>query len=113
MKKEVWMWIGGIIGVIALSFIIMIWGFGIEMFGLSLQKPLENKKTEVIRQTNQYVTTQQQMLMQYAKEYRAAEADGSTAQMSMIANQMQSVAVTLDPADIPSSVAAILAQEGL
>jgi hypothetical protein len=90
----------------------MVFGFGVDMFGLELGKHLQNKQTEVTRQTNQYVTTQQQLLLTYAKEYSAAEADGNTGQMAAIVNQIQSVSATLDPEDVPAPAAQILAKEG-
>jgi uncharacterized protein YpmS len=90
------------------SFFMVAWAFGLSFFGLQFEGILENKRTEVIRNTNQYKTTQQQMLLQYAKEYQAAEAEGNTAQAATIKAQMQSVAATLDPADIPPAVTAII-----
>lgn len=108
--KDVLKTVGAILALIAISVFVMVWGFGLSLFGLKLAKPLENARTGVTRSTNQYVTTQQQLLLQYAKEYRAAERDGDGVQMAAIQNQIDSVAATLDPQYIPASVQPLVNQ---
>jgi hypothetical protein len=104
--------IGGVILAVVLVFALMIFGFGVDMFGLTLNKHVENKKTEVTRETNQFVTSAQQQLATLAKEYRAAESDENSAQQKLIAEQMDQIASTLDAEYVKPSVAQILNQEG-
>lgn len=110
--KDVLKYIGIALLVVLISVLIMVYGFGMEMFGLELGKHIENKRTDVTRQTNQYVTTQQGLLNGYARDYLAAEEDGSTGQCQAILNQMRDVAVTLDREDVPETAAQILARNG-
>lgn len=105
-------WIAGVIAFTLVVVLLMMWSFGLELFGLQLGKHVENARTGVTRETNQYVTTQQQLLAQYAKEYRAAEEDGSTGQMSLIANQMNGIAITLSEEYVSAPVALILSENG-
>lgn len=111
--KMVGMIVGGIVLAVILSFALLVWGFGLDMATLSFQKPLANKQTEITRETNQYVTTQQQLLLSYATAFAAAQKDGDSGQMKMIANQMQSVAATLESDQVPDAVKTDLAMEGM
>jgi uncharacterized membrane protein len=94
----------------AVTVAVMVYGFGVGLLGSKLDRPLENARTDVTRSTNQYVTTQQLLLLQYAKEYRAAEADGAGGQMRAILAQMRAVASTLDQDRIPDIAQEILSQ---
>lgn len=109
---KVWQWFLAGVTVVLATVLIMVYGFGIEMFGLELSKHVQNKQTEVRRETNQYVTTQQQLLQTYVKEYYAAESDESTTQMKAIAAQIASVSATLADEYISEDIRLILAKEG-
>jgi hypothetical protein len=101
--------VGGIILAGVLIVALMVFGFGIDMFGLELGKHLENQRTGVTRQTNQYVTTQQGLLSQYAIEYEGAVAGGNNAQAQAIVGQMKRVAGTIDAEYVPVEAAKIIA----
>ena len=103
----------GVVALVVLSFVVMIWGFGISLFGITLSKPLENAQTGVTRSTNQYVTTQQGLMLKYVKEYNDAEKAGDKATGTMIAGQIRNIAITLDKQYVPDSVNVILTNEGM
>lgn len=86
---------------------------------------LENQHTTNIRQTNQYVTSQQQHLVSLYADYRDLDtraavlgADPANAnavsamrdQQRAIITEMRRTAVTLEPAQVPVDVAVLLSQ---
>jgi hypothetical protein len=88
--------------------------------GLSISLPFQNKQTAITRATNQYVTTKQTELLTFATQYQnvmvrrvAAKGDPDaqtvyTAQGNAILNQIRSEAATLQPDQVPQSVAALI-----
>jgi hypothetical protein len=101
----------GIIALVAVSVLIMVYGFGMTMFGLTLQRPIENKRTEVTRSTNQYVTTQQEALSSLARQYRKAQERGADqVQLDAIGAQMVTTANTIAPEQIPPAAQPIVQQ---
>lgn len=69
--------VGAVVLVIVLTVAIMMWGFGVEMFGLRLGKHVENAKTEVLRETNQYRTTQETGLAAKMQAWYDADAEAA------------------------------------
>lgn len=110
--RNVLIGIGAALAFVALTVVLMVYGFGMEMFGLELGKHVENKRTDVTRQTNQFVTSQQQQLATFARAYKQAEEAGNEVQMKMTAEQMDQIATTLDPEYLKGSWIAILVKEG-
>ena len=86
---------------------------------LGIEKWRQNRLTEIMRQTNQYVTTQQTMMLTWADEYqennvRAAETDNAELKTSLhsqniaLCEQMRQASVRIDAQYVPPSVSAIL-----
>jgi len=98
--------------------VLIVLTLGITAVSLGVEKWRQNKLTEITRQTNQYVTTQQTMLSTWAIEYRnneskAAEAGGDVAvalysQNKALCERMQMTAARIDPQYIPAAASSIL-----
>ena len=115
--KEFFTWFGALVVGIVILFCVFT---ALNYAGLVVSVPLQNKKTEVTRSTNQYVTTKQTELMSFLIQYQsievkiaASKGDADTqqayqSQATAILNQMRSEAATLRPDQVPSSVSAII-----
>ena len=100
----------GIIGAVVASaigiLVIVVAGslFGIwhtNVFGVAQQ----NAQTNVIRQTNQYTTTQQTALLSLLNDYTNATDGG---QRGYIVGQIWTLSAFLTPEDIPAAVTAFM-----
>ncbi len=89
--------VGAVIGGVALG---RIWY--INTFGVAT----ENARTNVIRQTNQYVTTQQTAMQTLLDDYARATDDG---QRAYLVAQVHHIASTLSSDNVPQEVAVFLA----
>lgn len=101
------------------------WLVGLAVIGMVitvgwylLRPTLYNLDTQAIRQSNQYVTTQQTQLRQWHAAWSRIDADiaaGKTpepqgrAQQRAIVDQMRQAADTLQPDQVPPDIAAFIA----
>ena len=98
------------IQITALVIVLLAIPFGAAFYYVTYQQTagvaVANADTDVTRQSNQYVTTQQERLFTLMNGYERAASDG---QRRAIIEQMESVAGTLTADRIPAPVARFLA----
>jgi hypothetical protein len=105
---------------------IVVWVIGLVLLSLAVtavwlgvERWRQNRITEIMRQTNQYVTTQQTMMMTWADEYqenkvRIAETNNAelknalSSQNSAICEQIRQASIRIDPQYVPFQATQIL-----
>lgn len=108
---------GGLVGLV----LILALPFAMGGYGLVFQRVFgvanANVNTDITRQSNQYITTQQQALSQKLEDWKRVDAQAATvadpaplrAQQAAIVSSMRTVTVTLAPDRVPADVRAFLA----
>jgi len=99
--------------------ILIVISIGVTAVWLGVERWRQNRLTEIMRQTNQYVTTQQTMMLTWADEYReneikAAETSNAEVKTALrsqnmaLCEQMRQSSVRIDAQYIPADVSIIL-----
>lgn len=99
-----------VIGIVCLVLIVGA-GVGMEAAGLTWYAPWKaNKQTEVIRNTNQYVTTQQEMIADGMRRYN--DPNATDAQRGSAVDDMCRAANRIDPQYVPELAKQPMRQRG-
>ncbi len=106
----------GVVAAVVIT-LLLAWVLAVEAFGLSVWAPwATNRQTEVTRNTNQYVTTQQEKIYGLVRQYDKLENYEQTAeidqQQSNLVEQMCDAALKLDDQYVPEQAQPLMTQEG-
>lgn len=77
--------------------------------------PIQNARTDITRQSNQYLTTKQTELVTLMQEHERIGMEAGqagAAQRAAIIAKMRVAVATMEPGDVPSEVATFLTRNG-
>lgn len=106
----------GVIGAVVLT-LSLVWVLGVEAFGLAVWAPWRaNMVTEITRNTNQYVTTQQVAISGLVRQYDELENYPQTEEIDRqqrnLVLQMCDKAMLIDDEYVPEQAQPLMRQEG-
>lgn len=113
MKKDLLAWLGAFV----LVTVILLYVVGVQALGWTLWAPWEaNRRTEVVRNTNQYVTTQEEKILGLVNQYDQLETYEQTPEIDRqqhnLVLQMCDAAAKIDKAYVPAQAQPLMREEG-
>lgn len=102
---------------LVLGTILIGWTLAVEAFGLAVWAPWAmDKRTEVVRNTNQYVETQQSKIYGLVRQYDELGAYEQTEEVERqrgnLVEQMCEAAGKIEPAYVPEQAQPLMREEG-